>query len=289
MISDKLPRILAVGLLLFTPFAAFGKSELHFAEFVITAKKFQRILWQEFLIEFPNIYAKKTHRIFKTGTVVFFDSEQSPSLLLFANQEMSAQKEGLISRITRLNIRSTSGREFLDIVVTDVGKNLKKTPLEKLLLGKLPLDVEEPGLQEKQVSIAGDKLGQVKFSLLIRSGQAGEVVSIFNLVSQGRNLYRLRDIRQRDSREITWFVHPQSWRDSHTLTARKVKTDWMLFGSETFHVDGRERTPAAFQRRFSSYGIQRLILNYQKQLKSVVQSAGCYPDCEKEKDEGNNG
>lgn len=289
MISDKLPRILAVGLLLFTPFAAFGKSELHFAEFVITAKKFQRILWQEFLIEFPNIYAKKTHRIFKTGTVVFFDSQHSPSLLLFVNQEMSTQKEGLISRITRLNMRSASGREFLDIVVSDVGKNLKKTPLEKLLLGKLPLDVEESGLQEKQVSIAGDKLGQVNFSSLIRSGQAGEVVSIFNLVSQGRNLYRLRDIRQRDSREITWFVHPQSWRDSHTLTARKVKTDWMLFGSETFYVDGRERTPATFQRRFSSYGIQRLILSYQKQLKSVVQSAGCYPDCEKEKDEGNNG
>ena len=100
MISDRYLRVLVFGVLLLTSTAAPAKSDFEFSDFVITASKFQRILWREFLIAFPNLYTKKNHRIFNTGTVVFYDSEQRPALLFFANQRMNERKEGTIARIT---------------------------------------------------------------------------------------------------------------------------------------------------------------------------------------------
>lgn len=275
-----------MGLFLLTPSGASATPELVFSAFVITAEKFQTILWREFLIEFPNIYAKRNHRIFKTGTVVFYDSDQSPTLLFFANQKIKKRKDGLVSRITRLNMRSPSGREFIDILVSDVGKDLEKTPLAQLLMGELPLDLEESMLQEKNVSVSSEETGDVEMRFLIRSEQAGEADIILNVVRENRNLFRIGETRKNNSREVTWFLDSEkAFNSSHTLRVKKIKTDWMLFGSEEFYLDGLESTPDAFQSNFSEFGVQRLIVDFQKQMKEAIESAICHPDCD-ENDSG---
>ena len=298
MISDRYLRVLVFGVLLLTSTAAPAKSDFEFSDFVITASKFQRILWREFLIAFPNLYTKKNHRIFNTGTVVFYDSEQRPALLFFANQRMNERKEGTIARITRLNMRSPSGTQFIDITVSDVGKDLKATPLRSLLMGRLPLDLEESELQEKNISIFGlagkdGRMSHLKMKHLLRTTQSGQVDITLNVVSEERNIFRIREIQNGDSREITWFIEPSSRGGRHTLQAKKVKTDWMQFGTEEYHVDGRERTPAYFQRRFSRYRVQNMIIQYQRYLKRIIESAICHSGCGcKEKDTGqgaNNG
>lgn len=268
-----------MNLLLLIPSGTFAGSGLALPEFVITAEKFQWILWQEFLIEFPNIYSKASHKIFKTGTVVFYDSDQSPALLFFANQKIQKRADGSVSRITRLNMRSPSGKAFLDILVNDVGKDLKKTPLTQLLMGKLPLDLDESALQEKNITISGEKVGDVEIKFSIRSGKAGEVDIAVHVVSKNRNLYRIKEIQRNDSREVTWFLdHEESFKGHHTLRVKKVKTDWMLLGSEEFYVDGLERTPARYQSDFAGFGVQDALVSFQKLVKEDIRSAMC-PDC----------
>jgi|TARA_Y100000310_G_scaffold335905_1_gene419093 hypothetical protein len=280
-------RASVVGLLLLASTAVCA--ELQFSDFVITAGKFQRILWREFLIEFPNLYTKKDHRIFPTGTVVFYDSEQSPMLLFFANQRIREREEGLVSRISRLNMRSPSGRRFIDITVSDVGQDLQPTPLEELLMGKLPLDLQESALRQKEIAISGEtgkgqRMNHLTMKFHLGSRQSGRADIMLNVISGDENILSIREIQNGSSREVTWIVDPSGRRSRHTLRARKVRTDWMHFGSEEYLVDGRERTPAYFQTRFSRYRIEGMIVEYQKYLKSIIQTAICHTGCG-EKDE----
>jgi len=283
VISDRRLHILLICIILILPASVHGKSGLDFSEFVITADKFQRYLWREFLVEFPNIYTKRSYRVFKAGTVVFLDTDQAPTLSFFANQKTRMQKDGLVSRTSRLNMRSPSGDEFIDIIISDLGRDLQKTPLAQLLTGRAPLGLGEPGLQEKTVSISGREAGDVEMRFLIRPGRTGGTDIILNVVSENRNVFRIGENRNGESREVTWFLEDEkSFKGQHTLTAKKTKTDWMLFGSEEFYVDGVERTPAEFQRDFSDFGVQDHIIKFQEQMKELIASAMCYPDCDGE-------
>lgn len=260
--------------------AAQGKPTLEFPEFVITVDKFQTLLWREFLIAFPNIYAKKCYKIYNPGSVVFHDADQQPTLSFFADQEIKAHEDGITSRVTRLNMRSSTGQAFMDIIVRDVGRGLKKTPMTQLLMGRLPLDLDESALREKNISISGGKLARMKIRCLIQAEDAANADITFNVVSGNHNLFRISEIRRDDSRELTWFLdRVKNFKGRHTLRAKKVKTHWMLVGSEEFYVDGRERTPGGFQSDFSKFGIQNLIVSFQEQMKGVIDSAICYPDC----------
>ena len=123
----------------------------------------------------------------------------------------------------------------------------------------------------------------MKFS--IGSGQADGVNIAVDVASKNRNLFRITEIRKNDSREVTWFLDDEeTFSGNHTLSVRKVKTDWMLFGSEEYHVDGLESTPAAYQRDFSQFGVQRLITDYQQQLKQALVTATCRSDCSNKDD-----
>lgn len=89
----------------------------------------------------------------------------------------------------------------------------------------------------------------------------------------------IKEIQRNDSREVTWFLdHEESFKGRHTLRVKKVKTDWMLLGSEEFYVDGLERTPARYQSDFAGFGVQDALVFFRKLLKEDIRSAMC-PDC----------
>lgn len=284
MISGRRLPILVLGLALLTPSGVLAKRDLVFSESVITAETFQRIFWREFLIEFPNIYAKANHRIFKAGTVIFYDSDQIPTLLLFANQEIRQREDGLASRVTRLNMRSPSGKTFLGIMVSDVGEDLGKTPLEQLLIGKLPLDLYESKLRGKNIVISGKWGADVRLEFQIRSAKAGESAAILRVVTENRSLFRIEEIRKDDSRDVTWFLDDRKvFEGSRTLRARRTRTDWMLFGSEEYYMNGLEITPGAFQIAFSESDVQSLIVGFPEQMQEAIESAFCREDCDEDK------
>jgi len=273
VISDKRFRILAIVIFLLTPPGAFAGPGITLPEFVITPEKLQRFLWRDFLIEFPNTYTTANHRILKTGTVVFYGSDHGPTHPSFANQKIITRADGLVSRTTRLKTRSSSGNALVDIVVHDVGEDLKETPLAQLLMGKLPLDLEESTLQEKKIAFSDDEGTYLNINTRIRPGQAGEVAIILSLLRKGRSLFRIEEIRKGDSRGVTWFLDDEeTFGGRHTLRATKVKTDWMLFGSEYYNNKGREITSAAFQSSFSDLGVQRLLIGIQEQMKRMAKA-----------------
>lgn len=284
MISDKRLFVLTVAFaLLLGASGASGTTPLEFPDFVITSEKFQRILWREFLIEFPNIYSKRCHRIYDSGTVVFHDADGSPTLSFFATQEFEKLKDGLVSRLSRLYMRSPSGQELVDITVNDVGRDLQETLFDELLMGRLPLDLGESALREKSILIAGLEGADVAMEFLIRPGEAGDSATVLSVVADSSNLFRIGEIQNHDSREVSWSIESgKRLKGTHTLRAKKIRTEWMLFGSEEFYVDGREHSPAGYQAHFSEFGVQGLIVDFQEMLKGVVEFAICYPDCKRD-------
>ena len=271
MISDKWRRILIAGFFLLVSLDTFADTSPRFSEFVITPGKLQRILWRDFLIVFPNIYAKASHRVYETGTTVFYDAAQAPILFFLATQEAEDLGDGSLRRMTRLDLHSPSGRKVIDVIVRDVGEDLETVPLRELLAGRLPLDLDESGLREKHISISGKDIRDMEMAFLIRSGQNGEEEIQLHVTGGGRNQFGIREIREHDRREIAWFLWKDAFKERRTLRVKKVKTDWMLFGSEEFYVDEAEVSPANFQAHFS--GAQGFIVKLRTQLKKAVEAA----------------
>jgi len=271
MISDRWSPILIAGIFLLVSLDTFANSSPRFSEFVITPSKFQRILWRDFLIEFPNIYSKANHRTYETGTTVFSHGGQVPILFFQSTQGTEALKDGSVRRITRLNLHSPSGGKILDLIVRDTGETLETIPTRELMSGRLPLDLDESGLREKHISVSGEKIGAMEMTFLIASGRIGEEEVRLHVASGGRNQFGIREIQKRDRREVTWFLWEDAFKEHRTLKVEKLKTDWMLFGSEEFSVDSREITPAEFQERF--YAVERFIVKRRDQLKEAVEKA----------------
>lgn len=285
VLNNRLACCLVLCLLLTSPVASAStdtsiSATLELPDFVITPKQLQRILWQDFLIEFPSLYTRADHRIFPTGTVVFYDSSRSPFLFLLAEQEISRSHDASTARVTRLTLRSPSEGDLLDVIISDEGQDLPPTSMYELLLGRIPLDLDEPGLSQKSIAISGTRAEEVKLLAAIRTSDTDDRETTLDVVTKGSTRYQVKDIHNGISREVTWFHEPvNSHEHLHTVRATKVKTDWMLIGSEEFYTDDNKTAAGPYQSDFAKFGFGGAITEYKEQLKNAVANAFCVKNC----------
>jgi len=286
MISDRIKRMGLAAFLLLVPFCILGNTSPDLCEFVITPTKFQRIFWRDFLIEFPNLYTKAEHRAYRTGTVVFLDGDTRPALNLFAYQNIGSEEDGSLSRITRLSLRTIEGSNLIDIIINDQGSNLGKSPtMRDLLKGRLPLDLHEPGLREKYISVTGAKIGNMEMRYSIKDAESKDRKILLSFVRNARKRFGIEDIQNTVSREVTWSVSSAWSKKTSTLRAYREKADGMFFGEESYFLSDRECTPAKYQEIFGN--LQRGIIYYKSLLTKAIDTAFCYPNCGEDEAGGN--
>ena len=287
MTLDRAKRIGLSIFILLTSVCMLGNTSPEVCEFVITPKKFQRIFWQDFLIEFPNIYSRADHRAYQTGTVVFLDGDARPALNLFARQKIDETDDGMLSRTTRLSLRTTDGSNLIDIIINDLGVDIaKRSVMQELLTGRLPLSLIEPGLREKNISVSGERIGHMKLKYSIKGEESKDKQVLLSFIRNARKRFSIQEIQSAGSRDVTWSVNSSKGsKKSTSLRASRSKSDWMLFGEERYSLGDRDCTPARYQEVFGS--LQRSIVYYRGLLNRAIDTAFCYPDCDGSKAEGN--
>lgn len=279
-------RIFLLFLLSCFPSTGQAGEALDFPDFVITTEKFQSLVWRDFLIEFPGIYSKRNHRVFKSGTVDFHGSDQRPVLALFADQRMEVRPDGLIVRITRLGMRSISGTVLFDIVIVDTGSKLGEHSLDRLLTGDLPLDLTEPTLRQKTITVSGERTDDIRIRFRNTPGRSGGIARTVDVMWRGIHRFAIREALRDDSREVSWTLGRGGKSEGGlTLLALKTRIEGMTFGSEAYRSDGHDTTPEIYQRLFSRSGIQGYITGFQKTMVETVRSVGCYPECREDESE----